>query len=166
MAKSVHPKNRTPIFSLVTLLTAVILLMGLVFTSLAALFLGKEATPGLGSTPVVTMLPAPTFTPGNPVASLIPTPTSTLIIFLPEGMIGVGGYVQVIGTDGAGLRMRSMPGLDGDVNFTAMDSEVFLVIGGPVEEDGYIWWNLEAPYDQSRSGWSAGDFLAPIEESE
>ncbi len=117
-----------------------------------------------GATPVVTMFPAPTFTPGLPVPTTMPSPTSTLIIFLPEGLIGVGGYVQVTGTDGAGLRMRSQPGLEGDVHFTAMDSEVFLVIGGPVAADGYTWWHLEAPYDQSRNGWSAGDFLAPIQE--
>jgi len=60
--------------------------------------------------------------------------------------------------------MRGAPGLDGTVNFTAMDSEAFLVIDGPVEADGYIWWHLEAPYDQTRNGWSAGDFLTPIEE--
>jgi hypothetical protein len=83
---------------------------------------------------------------------------------LPDGVIGVGAYVQVAGTQGAGLRMRSAPGLDGEVNFTALDAEVFLVIDGPVEADGYIWWHLEAPYDQSRNGWSAGDFLTPIEE--
>jgi hypothetical protein len=62
--------------------------------------------------------------------------------------------------------MRSEPGLDGAIEFSALDSEVFLVIDGPVEEDGYQWWHLEAPYDGTRNGWSAGDFLAPIEQEE
>ncbi len=141
-----------------------ILLAGMVLVSLAALFLGRDQTPALGATPVVTFLPAPTITPTKPQPTQIPSPTSTLIIFLPEGLIGVGGYVQVSGTEGAGLRMRSQPSLGGEINFTAMDSEVFLVIGGPVEADGYTWWHLEAPYDQTRNGWSAGEFLTPIEE--
>ena len=76
----------------------------------------------------------------------------------------MGGYVQVVGTAGAGLRMRSEPGLSGSINFTAMDAEVFLVIDGPIEADGYTWWKLEAPYDQTRTGWSAGDFLSIISE--
>jgi hypothetical protein len=53
--------------------------------------------------------------------------------------------------------------LSGTVNFTALDAEAFLVIDGPVEADGYTWWHLEAPYDQTRNGWSAGDFLTPLE---
>jgi len=44
-----------------------------------------------------------------------------------------------------------------------MDDEVFLVVGGPVEADGYTWWQLRAPYDQTRTGWSAQDFLDLIE---
>jgi exonuclease III len=45
-----------------------------------------------------------------------------------------------------------------------MDAEAFLVIGGPVEQDGYTWWQLEAPYDKNRTGWSADAFLSPLED--
>ena len=114
--------------------------------------------------PAITMIPAPSLTPRPVQPSATPAPTATTVFFLPEGVIGVGAYIQVGGTQGAGLRMRAQPGLDGEVKFTALDSEVFLVIDGPVEEDGYQWWQLEAPYDATRSGWSAGDFLRPIEE--
>ncbi len=131
---------------------------------LAVVILGRSPLPLSGATPEITMIAAPTLTPTNVAATLTPTPTPTSIFFLPEGEIWVGAYVQVSGTEGAGLRMRGEPGLDGPINFSAMDSEVFLVIDGPVEADGYIWWHLEAPYDQSRNGWSAGDFLTPIEE--
>jgi len=148
----------------VTLITGLILLAGMVLVGLAVLFLGRDLAPAAGATPEVTKIAAPTLTPVSTAQPPTPTPTATSIFFLPEGVIGVGAYVQVTGTGGAGLRMRAEPGLAGAVNFTALDAEVFLVIDGPVEADGYTWWHLEAPYDASRSGWSAGDFLTPIEE--
>ncbi len=165
MKKTTKNFSLKSLFNPITIATAIILLLGLILVSLAGLFLGRDVALAGVLTPEVTLIPAPTFTPGNLLPTLMPTPTSTLIIFLPEGMIGVGGYVKVAGTEGAGLRMRSDPNLDGEINFTAMDAEVFLVIGGPVESDGYTWWHLEAPYDKNRTGWSAGDFLSPIEES-
>jgi hypothetical protein len=54
--------------------------------------------------------------------------------------------------------------LNSAIRFSALESEVFLVIDGPIVSDGYTWWHLEAPYDQARNGWSAGDFLTPIQE--
>ena len=32
---------------------------------------------------------------------------------------------------------------------------MFLVEDGPQEVDGYIWWFLQAPYDETRNGWAA-----------
>lgn len=148
----------------VTLLTSSILLVGFVLTGLVIILLGRNSAPASGVTPEITIIAAPTLTPTSIDPTRTPTPTATSIFFLPEGTIGIGAYVQVTGTQGAGLRMRAEPGLAGSVNFTALDSEAFLVIDGPVEADGYVWWHLEAPYDQTRNGWSAGDFLSPIEE--
>jgi len=148
----------------ITIVTGLVFLGGLILMGLAVLFLGRSPAPERGATPVLTKIAAPTMTPESVAPTATPTPTPTSIFFLPEGVIGVGAYVQVTGTNGAGLRMRSDPGLGGEVNFTALDSEVFLVIDGPVEADGYTWWHLEAPYDQTRNGWSAGDFLIPIKE--
>jgi hypothetical protein len=147
----------------ITLTTGLIVFVGLILAGLAVLFLARSPAPTIGATPVVTMIAASTLTPRPTQPISTPTPTATSIFFLPEGVIGVGAYVQVSGTGGVGLRMRAQPGLDGIVAFSALDSEVFLVIDGPIEEDGYQWWLLEAPYDSSRTGWSAGDFLSPIE---
>jgi hypothetical protein len=164
MAKTPEKITFKTFLNPITLVTTLILLAGLVLAGLAALFLGHQPTATGALVPDVTQIPAPTQTPQSAEPTPFPTPTPTSVFFLPDGVIGVGAYVQVAGTQGAGLRMRSAPGLDGEVNFTALDAEVFLVIDGPVEADGYIWWHLEAPYDQSRNGWSAGDFLTPIEE--
>lgn len=148
----------------ITLVVSLILLSGMVLVGVAVLFLGRNPAPVTGATPEITLIAAPTLTPKIPDPAVSPSPTPTSIFFLPEGMIGVGAYVQVAGTQGVGLRMRAEPGLGGAVNFTALDAEAFLVIDGPVEADGYTWWHLEAPYDQTRNGWSASDFLTRIVE--
>ncbi len=157
-------QNITSIFNPFTLATAGILLVGLVLISVVILFFGRGPAPQTGSLPEVTLIPAPTLTPRVANPTRTPTPTPTSIFFLPEGVVGVGIYVQVTGTGGAGLRIRKEPGLGSEVIFSAMDSEMFLVIDGSVVADGYTWWHVEAPYDRNRNGWSAADFLTPIKE--
>lgn len=73
--------------------------------------------------------------------------------------VNIGRYVQITGTDGAGLNIRNNPGTSTDAMFIANESEVFLVVGGPEEVDGYVWWQLNAPYDKSRQGWAAENYL-------
>ena len=167
MAKSYGKLTLKSFLNPITLAVSLILLAGLVLSTIAIVFLGRDPQPAVAdATLILTKIPAPTQTPEPSEPTMTPTATPTSLFFLPEGVIGVGAYVQVIGTDGAGLRMRSEPGLSGTVNFTALDAEVFLVIDGPVEKDGYVWWHLEAPYDQTRNGWSAGGFLSTIEEED
>lgn len=114
---------------------------------------------GIGFAPAdLTMIPAPTSTSGVP-------PTPTIDPFAPTPAldgITIGSYVQITGTNGGGLRMRASPGLSGTPEFLGFDSEVFLVEDGPREADGYVWWYLVAPYDDTRAGWAAADFLSYI----
>jgi hypothetical protein len=70
--------------------------------------------------------------------------------------------VQITGTNGEGLRIRSEPGLNSNPVFLGFDSEVFIVQDGPRSVDGYTWWYLVTPLDQSRAGWAAADFLTYI----
>ena len=42
------------------------------------------------------------------------------------------------------------------------DAEVFMVRDGPQTADGYTWWYLVAPYDETRAGWAAADFLVVV----
>jgi len=111
----------------------------------------------------LTLIPAPTSTPRY----LPPPPTATLS--LPTGTptpqpgaIAIGVYVQITGTEGEGLRLRAAPGLDSKPLFLGYDSEVFQVADGPQQADGYTWWYLTAPYDQTRSGWAVQDYLTVI----
>lgn len=107
----------------------------------------------------VTVIPAPTQTNTVLAPTELPTPTLEAPLILPDGAIGINIFVKVTGTQGLGLRIRASAGTGADINFLAMDDEVFKVIGGPEVVDGYTWWQLEAPMDKSRSGWAAEDFL-------
>ena len=109
----------------------------------------------------LTVIPAPTSTP-NVTPTFTPDPLIVGTPTLAPDVIGVGGYVQITGTNGEGLRLRSDPGLNGTPVFLGYDEEVFEVREGPQEADGYIWWYLVAPYDETRAGWAAADFLGAI----
>jgi hypothetical protein len=120
-----------------------------------------RASPDVGFAPAdLTMIPAPTHTPlVSPVPTLdplLPTPT------LPADTIGIGGYVQISGTEGEGLRIRAAAGLNSETVFRGEESEVFLVRDGPQQADNYTWWYLVAPYDDTRAGWAASEFLAVV----
>ncbi|MDH3943771.1 MAG: SH3 domain-containing protein [Anaerolineae bacterium] len=122
---------------------------------------GIEAGP---PTAVLTVIPWDTSTP-------LPTATSTASPFesdgaaatLAPGELGIGSLVQIVGTNGEGLNIRSAPGLSSEVFFLGYDAEVFIVSDGPVEMDGFTWWYLVTPVDESRSGWAAATYLAVIE---
>ena len=114
---------------------------------------------GVGFAPAdVTVIPASTSTSSAP-------PTPTIDPFAPTAVptgIAPGNYVQITGTNGEGLRIRSDPGLTGESVFLGYDSEVFIVQNGPREADGYVWWYLVAPYDETRAGWAAANFLSYV----
>ena len=113
--------------------------------------------PALGFVPAdLTIIPPSTATP-LPSATPLPAGTAT-----PIGQIGIGAYVQITGTEGAGLRIRLEPGQGGDTVFLGEEAETFLVKDGPRQADGYTWWYLVAPYDETRAGWAAADYLAAV----
>lgn len=101
----------------------------------------------------IIVAPSPTLSP-TPITET-PTPTAPPSI----GGIAVGNYVQISGTEGEGLRLRSDAGVSSPMRFVGMDEEVFRVKEGPKTADGFVWWYLEAPYDASRSGWAAAKYL-------
>ena len=106
----------------------------------------------------LTVIPASTSTSSAP-------PTATIDPFAPSPTptgLAVGNYAQITGTEGQGLRIRAAPGLDGEFVFLGYDSEVFIIKDGPQTLDGYTWWYLAAPYDETRAGWAAADFLTFI----
>jgi hypothetical protein len=109
---------------------------------------------------VVTIIPVPSATPAPAVTATFDpyAPTPTVV----PGQISIGAYVQISGTQGQGLRIRSQPGLNGEQLFLGFDTEVYTVVDGPRDLDGHIWYSLVAINDQARTGWAASDFLTVI----
>lgn len=79
----------------------------------------------------------------------------------PEGSEGIkiGGYVQVRGTGGKTLRARSGPGTSYEISARFTEGTRLLVLEGPVEADGYVWWKVRG--DQGE-GWSADRWMVPV----
>lgn len=133
-----------------------ILVLGVIFIIL--IFLPNQQASN-DKVALITIIPAPTSTPMIGL-TIVPTPTLLMTeVPVHNGKFQLGDFVQITGTSGDGLRLRSEPGRSYSVNFIGLDAEVFEVTDGPVEEDGYIWWYLEAPYDKTRNGWSVDEYL-------
>jgi hypothetical protein len=106
----------------------------------------------------ITVIPIPTFT-----KTPIPTKPSVTPTIEPEFDIQVGGYVQISGTEGEGLRLRLEPTLNGKIIYLGLEGEIFFVSDGPQESDGYLWWQLVAPLNESRTGWAVSNYLIPAQ---
>jgi hypothetical protein len=67
----------------------------------------------------------------------------------------VGDRVRTL----ADLNVREGPGLSYAIIDTIPEGTLGQIVGGPVEVDDYIWWNVS--YDIGITGWSAEDWLEP-----
>ncbi|MEW5939106.1 MAG: hypothetical protein AB1750_05555 [Chloroflexota bacterium] len=155
--------NRPRVITPAVILGAIGLACALTVATLALIGLTatpRAADPGFAPA-VLTVIPAPTSTL---FATLTATfdPNQIFTPTLPPDQIVIGAYVQITGTEGQGLRLRSGPGLSSALLFLGEDSEVFHVEDGPQDADGYTWWYIVAPYDTSRAGWAASTFLTVV----
>ncbi len=132
-----------------------------------AMVLLTAARPERGAFPtttaIVQVIPLPSSTPTLPPPTPSPELTPTLPVPPASGNISVGAFVQVTGTGGDGLRLRSDPGLNGVIRFLGLEAEVFQVSDGPQQMDGYTWWYLVAPYDASVRGWAVANYLVEVQ---
>jgi len=131
--------------------------------------LALPATPTLASVIVETPTGAPVVsTPTQPPTAEVVSPTDTPAPAAPTE-IQVGGYVQIVNTEGAGLSLRAGPGTN-NARLAVAEAEAILpVIGGPKEDEQgetdeagnvYLWWFLRNT--DGTEGWGRGDFLAPV----
>jgi len=142
---------------------AVVVAISLLVLTFAWILLSAPPAPDASSLMArVTDIPMPSTTPApmasptfDPYAST-PTPT------LAPGQFSIGAFVQISGTQGQGLRIRSEPGLKGTQLFLGFDTEAYTVLDGPRDVDGYVWYYLAAINDQKRTGWAASNFLTLI----
>jgi hypothetical protein len=119
----------------------------------------KSPASAAEATAIFIVINAPTDT--QSAASLVPNSTGSPSEPPPppEGVIAIGTYVQITGTSGDGLRFRAEPGLSSQVLLVGSEAEVFQVDDGPREVDGYTWWHLVGPFDETRNGWAVANYL-------
>jgi hypothetical protein len=152
-------------FNLKVLLGGIIFALGVFAVFMVVLWSARAR----GSSPppataILNVIEVPTNTPIAPRASPTPpeTPGPTQQTQVPGGDISIGEYVQVSGTGGDGLRLHKAAGVGSEVNYVAIDSEVFKVQDGPTEVDGYVWWQLQDPYSENATGWGVSNYLVVV----
>jgi hypothetical protein len=65
-------------------------------------------------------------------------------------------HAQVVNTEGKGLRLRSQPGVGARVVGQLAEGMVVEMVAGPVQADGYEWWEVS---HQGQRGWCAANWL-------
>lgn len=151
----------TPSVILGALITAGILSV-IVFL---VIFLSKpSSSPSGQGTALINVIrnPSPTATlpTQDPVIQATTTPATPGAL---PGEINIGAVVKIFGTGEDGLRLRSNPGLSGQILYIASEGDIYLVSDGPVEGDGYTWWRLVNQDDSSIEGWAVVNFLELVE---
>lgn len=74
--------------------------------------------------------------------------------------IRIGSVIFVEGVDLNTLNVRSVPSLtESAILFRAEELEVFNVIAGPDQSEGFTWWQIQDPTDINRIGWAVSNFL-------
>lgn len=101
----------------------------------------------------------PTAIPQAQPTATVPLPTPAASPTLPPGDFVIGARVQVVGVGETRLNIRASPGLDGAQLFLAEDGDVYQLVGGPQDVDGYEWWKLEDPQNPAHVGWAARNYL-------
>ncbi len=134
-------------------------------------------TPLPGATATFTPSPTPTRTPTRtptpmPTATSTPAPTSTATFTptatwtaTPTEMPSPTStptpiLARVGGTGGLGVWMYRAPGLDGLKIRAWSDRTKMIVVGGPVEADGYVWIQVVDP--RGYVGWIPDLYLIPF----
>jgi uncharacterized protein YgiM (DUF1202 family) len=65
--------------------------------------------------------------------------------------------VVVQGTLGGGLNIREQPTTNSKTVTSAKEGTTMVVLDGPKEADGYVWWLVRTPEEDE--GWAAANWL-------
>jgi hypothetical protein len=163
------PRRTLPLNGLIDLRVvggAIVVASLLIASTLGLLLATRSPKAAAGQvTAALTLIAANTPTPVSVAGQSTPAPgAETQMPTPPPGVIAVGAYVQIVGTGGDGLRLRDQAGLSAQVLMLGSEAEVFRVQEGPKEADGYTWWYLVGPFDSSRRGWAAVNFLQVVQQ--
>lgn len=158
--------------NLLRLIIVAALLLILLFLILQACSSRQTPAPGAQTTPLATATspagaPQPTYTPTLSAAPITATTSisATVAVVTPSpaptgGKFAINQQVQVVGTEGEGVRFRTGPGLSYVTTTILQDGDVLTVVGGPETVDGFTWWRLQTA--AGAIGWAAEDNLEPV----
>jgi Bacterial SH3 domain len=120
----------------------------------------EEGTPAEGSTAIIGIPPTATTSLGGGPTSTIPAVPTTDGSGAPVG-IYLGATVEVANTDGTGVNVRSEAATTSDVLTVFLDGTQVQVIDGPVDSEGFIWWQITG--NEVAAGWIVDDYLVVVE---
>lgn len=89
-----------------------------------------------------------------------PTPQPTVPAEEQPSPIGVGVRVVIFGTGGNGLNFRREPSITAERIRGLPDGTTYEVVGGPQENEGFVWWQLRDPSDGT-IGWGVQNYMRP-----
>lgn len=100
------------------------------------------------------------------IVTVTPQPGPTYIVVTgaaptPVVWPNITRFVQVTGTQGLSLRIRSAPGANAETVKLAPDGTRLLIIGEGQQADGALWWRVRDPSD-GKEGWAVSTYLAPV----
>ena len=164
-----HAKRRRvtlPPWALLAILVGIVILLcvGLVMIVQAIRGGGHKETPVPQATVTAKLesVPSATIALLTPAAAVTPTatiqlPTGGLQTPTPFVDIMPGATILVQGTLGAGLNLREQPTTYAKIVSNAKEGAALVVLEGPKESDGYVWWKLRTP--DGKEGWAAANWL-------
>jgi hypothetical protein len=155
-----HPAFPISIWAVVG---AVVLACLLAAIMMAFMLLRKAHGPTVPSTAILKIIAAATLSATPELSAQTPENPSEPVPTLASGNIDLNSLVQVTGTGGDGLRLRDHPGINSTIRIVASEAEVFKVDDGPISADGYTWWHLVGPYDETRQGWAVANYLGVLQ---
>jgi len=91
-------------------------------------------------------------------------PTLAPVQFTPTpAPITINRRVMVVDVDEQKLNIRDSANvLESAVLFRADEGQVFVVVEGPLQGDGFTWWRIQDPNDTTRAGWAVANYLAVV----
>ncbi len=89
-------------------------------------------------------------------------PVPTIILTDTPVPLAVGLLAQVVGVGNDELNVRNLPNRNSStILFRAAADTTLQLIGGPLEADGFIWWQVRDPQFEVE-GWAAGRYLQTV----
>ncbi|MEZ4571284.1 MAG: SH3 domain-containing protein [Thermomicrobiales bacterium] len=113
------------------------------------------------SAPAVATTPVPGGGSATTPATTNPAEPTTDTGGNPDVGPYLGATVEVANTDGAGVNVRADATTSADILTVFLDGTQVTVIDGPVEAEGFTWWQITG--NEVAAGWIVQEYLVVVE---